>query len=217
MGSICILESDLIGKRNGRLVCLYETPRRGRARRFMFRCDCGREKDILMASFTSKRAVSCGCITRENIRSAVKRQTRHNGFKREFRTWASMISRCTNPDSQGYKHYGARGIKVCDRWLNSFDAFLQDMGPRPQRHSIDRIDNDGNYEPQNCRWATIRQQSRNRRTSKLISFQGRTLNITDWAAELGTNASILCSRLKNGWPIEDALTRPVRQKRASRA
>lgn len=213
MGRSFIPQSALIGKRNGRLVCLYELPRTGRQRRFMFRCDCGREKDILMASFTSKRAVSCGCISRENIRKAVQRRTMHMGFKAEFKTWRAMIARCTKPESQNYKLYGGRGIKVCSRWLESFSAFLQDMGPRPEGHSIDRIDNNGNYEPANCRWATAKQQTRNTRKNRVIEFAGESLLITEWAERLGTKSSVINARLKAGWSVKQALTKPVREKR----
>lgn len=134
--------------------------------------------------------------------------------------WSSMIARCTRPTNVSYPLYGARGIRVCDRWLNSFDAFLGDMGPRPSpAHSLDRIDNSRGYEPSNCRWATWREQARNKSGNVHLTLDGRSMTISAWAEELGIHAMTLWQRVqKLGWTTERAIRTPVNaQKRNRRA
>lgn len=207
-------ESEFIGKRNGRLVCIREASRKSKnVRRFLFRCDCGKEKEIILGSFRSGRVNSCGCISVENIRAVTAKMARHLGAKTEYRTWAAMRSRCADPNNQSYALYGERGITVCNRWNDSFAHFLEDMGLRPSaKHSLDRIDNDGPYSPENCRWTTHDVQMRNQRRSRLITAKGRTLNICDWAKELGCTNTVLHSRIKAGWSDVDAVTVPVRHR-----
>lgn len=130
--------------------------------------------------------------------------------KSMHRIWCCMKHRCGNPDNSAYKHYGARGIRVCDRWLKSFETFCSDMGPRPSlRHSIDRIDNDGNYEPGNCRWATRSEQARNTRRTISVAFRGDVMCLKDWAAVLGIPYDTIKKRLRMGWAVERALSEPV--------
>lgn len=139
----------------------------------------------------------------------------HRRFLSEYRTWSSMRSRCRNPKSQDYAMYGGRGIAVCERW-NSFAAFLSDMGQKPTpKHSIDRIDGDGNYEPSNCRWATPKEQASNwRYRNRRLEFRGETLSLDDWAARIGLTRESLRDRLNTGWSAERALTTPpTRQRR----
>lgn len=127
----------------------------------------------------------------------------------EYRVWQQLRQRCQNPRDPSFANYGGRGIAVCERWSVSFQAFIDDMGERPSpRHSIDRIDNDGPYAPQNCRWTEMRVQLRNRRTNNRLTFRGRTQTVTDWAAELGIAAPTLDARLARGWSVEKALTTP---------
>lgn len=133
--------------------------------------------------------------------------------------WRCMIQRCTNPKNHKYPWYGGRKpnpITVCSRWLNSYEAFEQDMGPKPSpRHTLDRIKNEEGYEPNNCQWANPKQQARNRRSAKKYTFQGETLHLTDWADRLGFSMPMLHHRLnKLGWSIEDALTRPRYKRKA---
>jgi NADH:ubiquinone oxidoreductase subunit len=130
----------------------------------------------------------------------------------EYAVWVEMRRRCEDPRRPGYKNYGERGIRVCDRWHN-FVNFYADMGPRPkntrQREwQIERIDNYGNYEPSNCKWATIKTQGNNRRTNHLLEAFGRTLTIQQWCDEYGIPDTTFHNRLKRGWTIEDALTKP---------
>ena len=125
---------------------------------------------------------------------------------RTWVTWNEMKKRCTDPEDEGYPGYGGRGITIHPPWLESFDAFLQDMGPRPQGTTIERIDNDGNYEPGNCTWADAKAQARNRRNNRFVTFRGETLIVTDWAKRLGVHPTTLFVRLERGWPLEEALT-----------
>ena len=115
-----------------------------------------------------------------------------------------MRQRCVNPNHKSYKYYGGRGIKVCDRWLESFESFLADMGEAPKGMSIERNDVGGNYEPSNCRWATMEDQSNNRRTNRFITHEGRTQTIAQWAEEIGMSRQALRYRLDNGWSIKEA-------------
>lgn len=127
-----------------------------------------------------------------------------------WRTWYAMVGRCTNPKVRAYKNYGARGIKVCDAWLNDVEQFARDVGPRPPNHSLDRIDNDDDYKPSNCRWATRAVQGANRRPRigkprRFITWNGRTAPIVEWAKEIGVTIETLSMRLHNGWSLDDAL------------
>lgn len=123
-----------------------------------------------------------------------------------YRCWLDMKQRCNNPRSQQYKNYGARGISVCDRWMESFDNFLLDMGEKPIALTIDRIDNSKGYSPDNCRWATKRDQSRNQRTTVLITFNGLTMCRRDWAKKTGLHETTIQYRMNAGWDIEDCLS-----------
>lgn len=126
-------------------------------------------------------------------------------------TWAGIADRCHNPDSPSYYCYGARGIEMCKRWQQSVDAFMQDMGmPPTMKHSIDRINCNGNYEPSNCRWATQEEQNNNTRRSKLITWNGKTQSIRDWAKEYDIGSRALSERLRRGWDMEKSLTTPGR-------
>lgn len=137
---------------------------------------------------------------------------------REYNSWKCMKRRSLCPTDPGFKYVGARGITVCDRWLHSFAAFLRDMGPRPLGKSLDREDNDGNYEPGNCRWATPLQQARNRSTyNRIVTFEGQSLCIHEWQEKTGINARTITSRLDHfGWPVGQALTISPYQGYASR-
>jgi hypothetical protein len=132
---------------------------------------------------------------------------------REFRIWNLMIQRCTNPGNGNYHYYGGRGIRVCDRWRESFGDFLADIGRAPSPgHTIDRIDNDGDYEPGNCRWATQSQQARNTRANHFVTHRGRTQTVIEWCEETGIKKNCLLTRLRRGWSAEKALTAPVQEK-----
>lgn len=134
----------------------------------------------------------------------------------EYRCWSNMIQRCYNKDHPEYLRYGDRGIRVCDSWKQSFAEFLSDMGNRPSnRHSLDRINNHGNYEKGNCHWTVTKNQARNRRTNRWITYNGETLVLKDWADRIGIASPNLAMRLDKGWPLELALTAPARTKYTS--
>lgn len=135
----------------------------------------------------------------------MKRDRKKNPRYRTWVSWNEMLKRCTDPRNSGYPRYGGRGIRVCDAWMNSFEAFLRDMGPRAAGTTIDRIDNDGNYEPGNCRWVDAKTQARNRGNNRLVTFKGETLTVTEWAQRIGIHPSTLAIRLRN-WPVEEAMS-----------
>lgn len=192
----------MMNERFGRLVVIGEAPRdRKRNRKLKVRCDCGVERVVWAHGLTSGQTQSCGCLQRE-------RSTKHgmSGYP-EYGIWASMISRCENPNDPGFKNYGGRGIRVCERWRLSFAAFISDVGRRPSlKHSVDRYpNNDGDYRPDNVRWATQAEQSRNTRRSRQLTVRGETLPLTDWAERAGLPKSTLWGRLNRGMSAEEAL------------
>ena len=128
-----------------------------------------------------------------------------------YRIWSNMKARCYTKSSSRYANYGGRGIRVCDRWLESFDIFCEDMGPRPtSEHQIDRIDNDGDYEPSNCRWALRIEQARNRSTTRLITSGGETKCLQEWAQDLSVNPQTIADRLDRGWDKDKAVSTEAR-------
>lgn len=190
-------------------------PNGGTRRKAIFRCNCGKEFICLIESIKYGNTTSCGClVNRKGGKTTHGHTTKVNNLRTtEFIIWQGMIARCGGyKTGRKYKRYAARGINVCEKWLNSFDDFLKDMGFRPSKnHSLDRIDNNGNYCPENCRWATIKEQNRNKSTNRLVTFNGKTQCISDWAEEIGINRATLYDRIEN-WPIEKALTTPLMRK-----
>lgn len=172
-------------------------------------CDCGNEVVVQSQHFIRGHTKSCGCLQREA--AAAIRRTHGMYLTAEYGIWRDMKQRCLDPNSSCFYRYGGRGITVCDAWQQSFEIFYESMGPRPSaKHSLDRIDNNGPYSPENCRWATNAEQSSNTRRNQLVTFEGKTKTITEWANELGIRPSTLNSRLcKYNWTVEEALTTPV--------
>ena len=189
----------------GSLVALEErkisNPSRGYT--YLCRCDCGKECIATNFGLWNGSRVSCGCKSKAHI---IHGHCSRSWVALSYSSWRSMKSRCTNPKSVSWRHYGGRGIKVCERWLK-FENFLDDMGERPKGLSLDRKDNDGNYEPGNCRWATLREQNNNNRHCHLLTFNGITQNIRAWSKELGISEHKLYWRVSRaGWTTEKAFT-----------
>lgn len=159
-------------------------------------CECGKETVLL--GTTLKRGVtkSCGCIVK--TQKGLANTSTYN-------IWHSMVARCHNKNSISYPRYGGRGIKVCDRWKNSFLNFLEDMGERPEKKSIDRIDNNENYCKENCRWSTSIDQSKNTRRNNYLEAFGKKMIIGDWAKELGIQSATIRKRIRRGLSLEDSL------------
>lgn len=200
---------DISNQRFGRLVALRAIRDEQRAR-FLWecQCDCGGTKLVLSNRLKSGEVRSCGCLRTEAAKRAGAANVTHGMTNTKvFRIWVGMHSRCTNPKETGYENYGGRGIRVCDRW-QSFEAFLSDMGEPPSsRHQIDRERVNENYEPGNCRWATPKENCRNRRNNRIIEFDGKSLCITEWASRIGVTHQALRRRIDIlNWPVERALT-----------
>lgn len=168
------------------------------------KCDCGHSKTVRGTHLTNGLIRSCGCLQSEASRE--RRLTHGKAETRAYSIWGGMKVRCYTETNHTFAQYGGRGIKVCDRWLSNFEAFLADMGEPPsRRHTLDRIDNDGDYEPDNCRWATKRQQANNRRSSRSITALGTTRTLAEWSRVTGVPHNTIWNRINVGWPPDEAL------------
>ena len=174
--------------------------------RWLCRCDCGNERIVAGSSLKSGDSKSCGCLKRQ---LSAEKATKHGGNGTlEYTSFKQAKARCTNPNATHFHNYGGRGIKFL---FNGFEEFLADVGPRPgKEYSIDRINNEGNYEPGNVRWATRKNQSRNKRTNRYLTYKNETLCIADWAKKLGFRYVSIMGRLKMGWSVEKTLSTPIR-------
>jgi len=200
------------GRSFGRWTCIRRvdppesTTNSGGSRYYLCQCSCGNEAVVRLSSLLIGDTNSCGCLGSELSaeRNRLRNTTHGMSDTREYTIWASMVDRCTNEKCRSYGDYGGRGIKVCDRWRNSFENFYTDMGDKPTGMSLDRIDNDGDYTPGNCRWATAKEQSRNKRNNRLI--EGKAM--AEWCEENDLNYKAVYNRLyqflKNGMSDEDA-------------
>lgn len=205
---------DHAGKRFGFLgvVKRVASPPGERSAYWLCKCDCGKEKHIAAKSFVSGHVIACGCRV-GGLKHGLS-------FTKTHRAWSSMIQRCTNPKLKSWPRYGGRGIKVCPRWRASFQAFLDDMGKAPVGMMLERKNNNGNYQPGNCKWATAKEQQNNRSSNHKVEFQGVIRNLSQWAKEAGMSHETLLDRLKRGWTMEEAIsthpTSPNRFKKVKR-
>lgn len=215
---------DLTGQRYGRVLVLGRGPQRrseaSQGATWHCRCDCGREMPaVAQQNLTGGRTTSCGCSRRREGGMVSHGYSKLPGYTQ----WATIKQRCHNPSSAAYRRYGAKGIRMCQRW-QSFPWFNEDMGPRPSNfHSVDRIENSRGYDcgscddckargvPRNARWATAVEQSRNKGNNVLITHAGETLPLVAWAERTGFPAEAIKSRLAAGWSAEKALTKPLRK------
>ncbi len=197
-----------IGARFERLTVIGESFRKENKQWYVkCRCDCGVERDILCKNLLKGHTKSCGCFNRERPRKGNLTHGKSN--TPAWRSYYAMMTRCHNQNSQRFSSYGGRGIKVCERWRAGFEFFLADMGERPDGCSLDRVDVDGDYSPENCRWATLEQQSNNKRDTSYLEHAGRRMSIALWAKETGIDRGCIEVRLKLGWDISSALTIPA--------
>lgn len=201
----------MIGLKFGRLTIVSFASRRGRF--VTCQCDCGNETTIRKSSLTGGTTTSCGCFQRERAAARVFRHGHAHKHNKTYHAWRGMKKRCLLESNENYKNYGGRGIKVCRRWIDSFESFLADMGEAPDGMSIDRIDNDGDYEPGNCRWATTKEQANNRRTNVWLSHDGKTLTVKQWSERIGIKTTTLERRIQHGWSAQKAIETPVKSSR----
>lgn len=208
------MRGDLTGLRSGRLVAIIDSgERRNGLVVWQCQCDCGSTHKVTSVHIKSGTTKSCGCL-RVDTSSGLNLSHGHaTGGKvsPEYECWCGMKRRCFSPNQRSYASYGGRGITVCDRWKDSFENFLADMGPKlSPRHTIDRIDPRGNYEPSNCRWATWTEQQNNRSNNVVIRHLGISQSLTQWSKQVGISVSTLHKRMKLGWTNERVLTTPLR-------
>lgn len=199
--------ADLVGKSFNRLTVTAHDDQRSKPGKHYWLCDCscGHKTSVEGCKLKSGHTKSCGCF---QIESRVNTNLKHgcskgydgrNSGTKEYLCWRNVRGRCQNKNDRFYPDYGGRGIEVCSKWNNSFEAFLSDMGLAPSpKHSIDRIDNNGNYEPGNCRWATSLEQANNNRANHFIEINGETKTVADWARALGIKYPCLLARIKQG-------------------
>jgi hypothetical protein len=198
---------DLTGRRFGRLLVLRQDPtnKKYSKYRWVCKCDCGKEKSVIGYCLTGG-VKSCGCLLSETTKN---RFTKHGGARvtngkrnRAYITWVAMLDRCFNKTNKSYHNYGGRGITVCSRWRNNYLFFLKDMGQPDAGMTLDRVDNNGNYFPKNCRWVSQEENCNNKRTNHFIEWKGMRKSVSQWAKYLGvTRSSFQYFCVRRGVPI----------------
>lgn len=193
---------NLIGLKFGKLTVIERAECKNARTYWRCKCECGNEKIVQGCNLKSGHTKSCGCTVIENP----PRKSHGRAGTDIYKTWLHIKQRCYDEKTEQYKNYGGRGITVCDRWRDDFQAFYDDISKLPhfgeKGYSLDRIDNNGNYEPNNVRWATAKEQANNRRTNHLITYNGKTQTIAQWADETGINKYTIRTRLSRGWSAE---------------
>jgi hypothetical protein len=205
---------DISGKRFGRLVVM-NVKEKTKSGGYLWncQCDCGNIIKSCFWNLKKGKTKSCGCFKRDNI---VNFNFKHgNCYTRIYRIWAGMKDRCNNPKNDNYHNYGGRGITICENWENHFDNFYNwsISNGYEDNLSIERIDVNGNYCPQNCKWATIKEQNNNTRRSILITYNGETKTLKEWSCCLNLSYGTIYSRYKNGYTVEEIFNIPVRPKK----
>jgi hypothetical protein len=180
-----------------------------RPSRWRCRCLCGSEVVVRQCHLVTGHTRSCGCLSLETLAKRNREGATHGlSNSSEYRIWIDMIRRCEDSSVAGWIGYGARGIRVCERWKR-FELFYADMGQRPSaRHSIERRDNNGNYEPANCYWATRTEQARNKRNTRYVTINGTRMCVADIAGKFGIDSQLALARMRVGWSAEDAVSLP---------
>lgn len=198
---------DITGQTFGRLKVIAPIGRKNGGINWLCFCECGTECEVVLGHLINGRSKSCGCLSRELARDRLI--THGMSDTPLYMVWVNMNRRCRDSNATDYEFYGGRGIKVCERW-RSFENFYADMGELPKGKTIDRINNDSDYTPENCKWSTHKQQARNRRSNLVLTHNGKTMCATDWAEKVGMKPCTLYTRLHSGWPVDRALTEAVR-------
>ena len=199
------MKLDLTGQRFGKLIVVKEDGKIGEYTAWLCKCDCGKMKRVRINALRSGSTKSCGCGVGEMARKrTIKYSVRNNKL---YHVWYGMVDRCKNPKHKFYHRYGGRGICVCDEWID-YDMFATWALANGYKEglSIDRINNDGNYEPSNCRWATTKEQHNNTSQCSFKTINGITKSVSEWAEEYGIRHGLVLHRLSRGMSIEDALT-----------
>lgn len=199
---------DMTGKVVGRWLVIAPAANRGKNTRWLCRCTCGNERLVNLGSLQNNESQSCGCLRAELlVKSKFKHGESHNPLPSpEYSTWRSLITRCYDPKRENYKNYGGRGITVYPEWRESFAAFLTYVGRKPSpEHSINRINNNGNYEPGNVEWATPLDQSKNREYTIRLSIDGESKTISEWSKISGISHLTIYNRIKKGWEEKEAV------------
>lgn len=215
---------DIVGQKFNRLTIYARIPNRGDGiARFLCLCDCGKPAIANGIQLRNGKRKSCGCLQKEKAKNnaAIARKnliTHGMSYSTEYSIWSGMIARCKYKTMQNYKKYGGRGITVCEKWQESFEAFYNDMGPRPSlNHSIERIDVNGNYEPGNCRWATKEEQANNTRGNHFVIYQEKKMTVAQAIrlANLDISPGTVRGRMQKGWTFEDAISKPRQKKKVA--
>jgi hypothetical protein len=201
------LKQELIGQQFERMLVISAAGRsKSKKSLWLCRCDCDVEKVVLGANLKEGGTRSCGCLHRELVSQLNTNHGQTNTA--EYNIWTQAKQRCTNPNNKRFHDYGGRGVKFL---FDDFEEFFAHIGPRPgKEYSLDRIDNSGNYEYGNVRWATLKIQSRNKRSNRYLSYRNETLCLTDWAKKLGFSYETIKSRVRSGWSVEQTLSTPIK-------
>lgn len=204
--------TDHTGEKWGRWTVEYTYHKRSSGTTYIFahvKCDCGNEKEVFYKNLTNGESKSCGCLNQEVLHEVEHGHCCVGKRTSTYNSWVSMFQRCNNPKNTKYSDYGGRGIKICDRW-GKFENFLEDMGECPKDRTLDRKDVNGNYTPENCRWATWKEQCRNKRQTVYVEWEGAKCTYADLAERYGfSNGKMLYNRVVNrGWSLEKAIKTP---------
>ena len=202
-----MIKRELTGQKFGRLTVKEKLGSRNQKTVWLCACECGQATEVVTNKLTSGHTKSCGCYRNEF--GVVHGMINHSACN----TWKSMMARCYNENHMYYSYYGGKGITVCDEW-HDFDTFCKDMGERPEGCSLDRIDGGLGYSLSNCRWATAKEQANNRSNNTIIEAFGKSLTLSQWADELDCSNEVVSQRIRNGWSVEDAVSRPVGKNKA---
>lgn len=196
---------EIIGNRYGRLTVMLDCGQaKNGAYQYITMCDCGESKVVLGNSMVNGSTKSCGCIRRETTSA---KNIKHQGCSDSaYQTWQGMKTRCLNPNTASYKNYGGRGITIDAKWMD-YSGFLEDMGERPDGHTLERLDNSKGYSKDNCKWASTKEQARNTRQNVNLTHNGKTMCMMDWSKELNIPYPTIQDRVRRGWSVDKVLTR----------